>query len=207
MEDKKDGELRLQVSVRHVHSEDGSVNRERRVRCPDQQHLVDVKECAGCPRLQELYLEGWERKSFVTCRPETPQGEALDARDRISSLMSTNLVCIRPEMNVEAALDLLLEEHISSAPVVDGEGKLLGIVARTDLLAVKNQERAAHLVGSIMMPLVFSLCETASVATAARLMTSEGIHRLLVTSLRGELVGIVSSLDVVRWVAEHEGAP
>lgn len=209
--DKKDGDLKLKVSVRHVYSGEGKVLGEMRVFCPDRAHLVEIEECTTCPRWRGLYLEPSERESFVSCRPKNPKAATACSRDQIGAMMTSNVVCMQPELSVEAALDILLEKHIGAAPVIDKHGKLLGLVSRSDLLAVKNlaldtgdAARPSATIGTIMTPMVFSLCETASVATAARLMAMEGIHRLLVTSAQGELVGIVSALDVMRWMAERE---
>jgi len=60
-----------------------------------------------------------------------------------------------------------------------------------------------HTVGEAMtrMPLV-TLGPDASAETAADLMRTKGIHRVLVTE-NGELVGIVSALDIVKAAADH----
>jgi CBS domain-containing protein len=77
----------------------------------------------------------------------------------------------------------------------------MGIVSKSDLLQRHQGGRARD----VMMPLVFSLAETATVGQAAALMAAEGIHRVVVTARDGSLLGIVSSLDVMRWLAEREG--
>lgn len=58
-------------------------------------------------------------------------------------------------------------------------------------------------VGSVMTTSVVSLTPTASVQEAARLMRLAGVHRILVVNDEGELVGLVSSSDIVRAVAER----
>jgi len=58
-------------------------------------------------------------------------------------------------------------------------------------------------VGSVMTTAVVSLPPGAAVQEAARLMLPAGVHRLLVVDDAGELVGLVSSSDIVRAVAER----
>lgn len=58
-------------------------------------------------------------------------------------------------------------------------------------------------VGSVMTTSVVSLAPDASVQEAARLMLATGVHRILVLDESGELLGLVSSSDVVRAVAER----
>jgi CBS domain-containing protein len=54
-----------------------------------------------------------------------------------------------------------------------------------------------------MHPSPLTVAATMTVPDAAVLMTRERVHHLLVVDLRGRLIGLVSSLDVVRWVAER----
>jgi CBS domain-containing protein len=48
-----------------------------------------------------------------------------------------------------------------------------------------------------------SLPPGAAVQEAARLMVPAGVHRILVVDAGGELVGLVSSSDIVQAVAER----
>ena len=61
---------------------------------------------------------------------------------------------------------------------------------------------AEHTVEEVMTRSVHSLSSTASVAAAAEQMKAAGVHRLLVVD-DGKLVGIITSTDVARAVAEH----
>ncbi|MGB5525303.1 MAG: CBS domain-containing protein, partial [Gemmatimonadota bacterium] len=58
-------------------------------------------------------------------------------------------------------------------------------------------------VGSVMTAAVVSLPPEAPVQEAARIMVPAGVHRILVVDAAGELVGLVSSSDIVRAVAER----
>jgi CBS-domain-containing membrane protein len=60
-------------------------------------------------------------------------------------------------------------------------------------------------VRDIMMPLSFTLPESAPIARAAALMAYEGVHRVVVISPAGNVVGILSSLDVLGWLARESG--
>ncbi len=52
----------------------------------------------------------------------------------VERCMTTNLVAARPDDDVEKALALMSENQIKRIPVVDPEGKLVGIVATADIL-------------------------------------------------------------------------
>lgn len=49
-------------------------------------------------------------------------------------LMSKNLVSIKPEDTIEQAATLMVEKKISRLPVLDQNGKLVGIVSRRDIM-------------------------------------------------------------------------
>ncbi|MBA3455662.1 MAG: CBS domain-containing protein, partial [Deltaproteobacteria bacterium] len=59
----------------------------------------------------------------------------------------------------------------------------------------------------LMVPIAITLGEKASVAQAASLMALEGVHHLPIVDPTGKLVGILSTMDVVRWLATNEGSP
>ena len=62
---------------------------------------------------------------------------------------------------------------------------------------------AEAMVGSAMTTSVVSLSPDAAVREAARTMQRAGVHRILVVDEVGDLVGLVSSSDIVRAVAER----
>ncbi|MBW1897038.1 MAG: CBS domain-containing protein [Deltaproteobacteria bacterium] len=55
---------------------------------------------------------------------------------KIKDLMTKNLVCARPDKTIEFAAILMLENKISSLPVVNNKNKLVGIITQTDIFKV-----------------------------------------------------------------------
>lgn len=143
----------------------------------------------------------------------------------VQTIMSRSAYCLRPEVGVRTAAAMLLDERMSGAPVVDADGRPVGIVSKTDLLRHLHErgdeteprspaalEHGYHatqidetMVCDVMMPVVFAISDDTTIAAAAALMAGEGVHRLPVLDAKGAVVGILSTLDVVRWVAERAG--
>jgi CBS domain-containing protein len=129
----------------------------------------------------------------------------------ISEVMTKNPICIGAGLAIHEVAKVLLARGISGAPVIDEMGKPIGVVSKTDL--VREHSRSPETNGNhprstardIMTPVAFTLPAGAPISQAAALMAFEGIHRLPVVSQSGEVVGIVSSIDVLRWIAEREG--
>lgn len=57
----------------------------------------------------------------------------------VSSVMSANPACCRPEDSISDALDLMRRHGVRRAPVVDGGGVLVGIIALDDLLRLFSE--------------------------------------------------------------------
>jgi CBS domain-containing protein len=153
---------------------------------------------------------------------------ALTAKD----VMNTPVLTVRVDLTVRELAAFLVENQISGAPVIDHDGRLVGVVSVTDVaqgdaerpdladdrsgLAVRGWEgrmnaediRALHiesddlLVRDIMTPTVYTVPEETPVVRIARTMVAGRIHRVLVTR-GGRVVGIVTSLDLVRLLADE----
>jgi predicted transcriptional regulator len=124
----------------------------------------------------------------------------------VSEIMAKDVVAVRPELRVEDLEELLLARGISGAPVIDDAGKPIGIVSKTDLLRPRSAGDGEGVrVRDIMMSTAFCLSEGESIAKAAGLMAFEGVHRVPVVGQRGMVTGVVSPLDVMRWLARQHG--
>jgi CBS domain-containing protein len=139
--------------------------------------------------------------------------------------MSQPVITVHPEDSLRSAMGVLLAHQISGAPVM-AEGRVVGVLSATDILdfaaspppepARREGHRwedwamsapdwdllAEFVVADAMTASVLSLPSTAALDEAAALMIRTRAHRLLVVD--GErLRGVISSMDVVRAVAER----
>lgn len=201
----------LALRRRLVLSGDGTSAVETIALCP-RRGEVPASECLVCDHFGGADDDDLERCAFVLCRVAPPANEDAfeppTAGDRtpISAVMTTDVFCVREDVRIDALGALFLDNHISGVPVVDDEGFPIGVVSKTDLLrACRTRGPCEPRVGDIMMPLAFTLYESAPLSQAAALMAFEGVHRLPVVSAAGTVVGIVTSLDIMRWLATHDG--
>jgi CBS domain-containing protein len=123
--------------------------------------------------------------------------------------MTHEVVCVAPDVPLEALIALMIERGISGVPVVNERGLPIGIVSKTDIVRHRYEngetESGETLACDLMIPIAHTLLEGASLSHAAALMAWEGIHRLPICSERGDVVGILSALDIVRWISRGEG--
>lgn len=119
----------------------------------------------------------------------------------IESYMATELVTFTPDEDIINAMRVLLEKHISGAPVIDGDGRLVGILSQKDCLAiVYNTAYHQDLGGTVeqyMHREVQSLEVDTSIFDAADHFLHSDYRRFPVMR-DGELVGQVSRHDIMR---------
>jgi CBS domain-containing protein len=126
----------------------------------------------------------------------------------ITDIMKRDVTCATRDLHVPALVRLMVEHRIGCMPVVDEAGHPVGMVTKLDvveqLLAMEpSADRGtAH---ELMMPIAITLGPRATVAHAATLMACEDIHHVPIVDDLGRLIGIVSSMDLVRWLAENDG--
>jgi CBS domain-containing protein len=180
------------------------------VHCPRRDGSVTTSECLVCPSCGGIEVD--ELGRHLVCELDESMIASADPprrarrptngdRTPLSAVMSGGLVCVSPDLPVESLVTLLVDRGFSGVPVVDSAGKPIGVVSKSDLL----EGTRSGTVQDIMMPIAFTLPESASLSHAAALMAYENIHRVPVIAADGAVVGIVTSMDIVRWVAEQDG--
>ncbi len=137
-------------------------------------------------------------------------------------IMRTDVITVAPYLTLMELAKLFDERRISGAPVVDGDGRLLGVISQTDLVHAEREDAAGgapryhrggdgresaagfHFedpdrsrVQDFMTPGAIAFEEDAPVAKIARTMLDKRVHRVLITR-GGKLRGIVTTMDMLR---------
>ena len=125
----------------------------------------------------------------------------------VNDLMVREVVSVSREMPITKLEELLLDLGISGAPVIDTDGRPVGMISKTDLVAAHRRGKITDetRVADIMMPMTFCVGMDETVAKTAGLMAYEGLHRIPVVNREGRVVGLVAALDVLRWLARESG--
>ncbi|MGE0547167.1 MAG: response regulator [Kofleriaceae bacterium] len=111
----------------------------------------------------------------------------------------------RRDDSADTLTNLLLERGAGGVSVVDDDERVVGMVTRSDLLRARTETELDRAVDDVMTPFAFSMPADAPLTRAAALMAHEGVHRLVVTDGDRRPVGMVTSLDIMRWVAREAG--
>jgi len=132
-----------------------------------------------------------------------------DPERKVAEVMTREVVTVAPEMVLGKAAKLMVEKHLKRLPVVDQEGKLVGILGRLDIL---NTIAAVHLpqwhpqahpagtsatVAEVMSREVPVVHESASLEEIFQLLVSSSHKRVVVVDDERRVVGIIADSDLI----------
>ena len=140
----------------------------------------------------------------------------------VYQLMTRDVIAIRPDTPIHTAARLMVDHGISGLPVVDDEGRLVGIISEGDLilrqkprepaswwrtffddgerLARDYQKAVGTTVGEVMSHPVITASPALPLEGAAAIMDDCHVRRLPVV-FDGALVGIVTRGDLIKALA------
>lgn len=152
----------------------------------------------------------------------------------VSEVMTTEVLTFSPETNVGEAMRAMVEQAIDGAPVVDGDGRVVGMLSTGDLIVPETKLHfplviellGAHLelpsakgdfsddlrralgssVADLMAKDPVTIEPNDSLEVAATLLHDHQISRLPVVGPEG-LVGLVSRADILRAMLRDDPAP
>ena len=148
---------------------------------------------------------------------------------KVRDVMTTSVITVSPAATYEETARILYKHNLSGVPVVNGHGKLVGIVSEKDLFramyplyeeyilephAYYDQEIQENEIEIIrkrpiekyMSKQVITVSAGDSVLHAGGLLLARGLHRLPVTE-NGKLVGIVSREDIYSSILKKHLQP
>jgi CBS domain-containing protein len=133
----------------------------------------------------------------------------------VRDVMTTRVVAVRKDASFKEMAAMLRTSRISAFPVVDDAGRVIGVVSEADLLVKEavqadgtsvlaalrhfreEDKAAATTAGELMTGPAVTIGPDAAVAEAARRMYDHRVKRLPVVNEAGQLLGIISRVDVL----------
>jgi len=212
---------RLEIRIRETLLPDGTRSSHSTVFCPRDKRSTAVIDCFRCQRYSEFAL-GKAGSGMLRCRaghdpakggePQIPKKgppdhrgslHLLAERTLVSALVASRVRCVDPDVRVETLASALIDGTLSgSFPVVDERGIPIGMVLTSDVR--RHDRRVSDVspltVREIMWPVTLTLDGCVSVSRALTRMIVGAVHRVPVVDSRGSVVGVLSVLDILRWL-------
>lgn len=150
----------------------------------------------------------------------------------VKDIMTTQVITLSPDTDIVQAAEILLENRINGAPVIDEQGRIVGILCQSDLVAqqkkiplptvftlldsyisltsskqLEKQVRkiAAWTVSDAMTPNPVTIQSDTSIETVAALMVDSKFHTLPVMEGKN-MVGIIGKADLLRTLVSAPNA-
>jgi two-component system, cell cycle response regulator len=128
--------------------------------------------------------------------------EGIVARDAMTPLVC----CAGPDWTIERVTAYLLQYRMSSVPVTDAEGNLLGIISEKDILGIAHMPEAPNRrVDQVMRANVITYDVGAPLARVLGCFIRSPIRSVVITS-QGKACGVISRASIVRWFLENRWA-
>lgn len=134
----------------------------------------------------------------------------------VSDVMTQTVVALGQDASFKDIVGTMEQWKVSAMPVLEGEGRVVGVVSEADLLPKEEYRRSdpgrlddgrppadvakaeAVTAGQLMSAPAVCVPAGATLAQAARIMARRGVKRLPVTDATGMLCGIVSRRDLLK---------
>lgn len=121
----------------------------------------------------------------------------------LRSIMTSPVRVIEANRCIETGRRIMLEGAFHHLPVVDEQGKLTGMLADRDILRWSIDAPSERPVGEVMSADIVAADGATRARDAVLLMLEHAIRSLPVVNDQDEVIGIVTTRDILRWVA-HE---
>ena len=128
----------------------------------------------------------------------------------VKDWMTTDVITIRPETTLTEAAAIMREKAIRRLPVVNGDGKLVGILSKTDVMAAQpsdattldiweiNYLLSRLKVEKVMTTQPYTVNANSTLKDAAQLMVTHKIGGIPVVDDKNTVVGIITESDIFR---------
>lgn len=131
----------------------------------------------------------------------------------VSDVMTRGAVTITPNISVEQAWRVLADKKIAQAPVLDGQGRVVGLLLRADMAplallpepsAVREaMDLAKRPVIDVMISPVPAVSAETDLRQVTHVLLETGLPGLPVTDDQGHLSGFISRTDILRAVVSE----
>lgn len=130
---------------------------------------------------------------------------------KVAELISgrKNIYSITAETTVHDAARYLRERQVRAVGVLDGTGKLVGVISQSDIsdkVAAENKCPAWMRVGEVMTTDLITVSPEMPFEDCLRLMEKHGIFHLLVVDDKSSYRGMISVTDLLQLIASDQKA-
>ena len=128
---------------------------------------------------------------------------------RVEDIMTKQVIKLSPITSIRRAIDTLVTNQISGAPIVDADNKVITICSEMDLMKIAVLGGLDSLIGEFQDKLpqtsdLIYIDRKAPFKDLFKLFLTRPVRRVLVMDSQRRLEGVVARRDIIRTYLEHE---
>ncbi len=175
------------------------------------------------PALEEMVVDGILCRVSADVILHRTHKELIPAHLRVRDVMTSSPATVLPDTAVADVIRLLLSFDFHCMPVVDDDGRPVGMITQGDLIAradapmrlgfwaaLHDDERQAVLqgvsgksAGEIMSKPCLTVAEDQYLSQAIQFMLKNKLKRLPVIDANGQITGMLARIDIFRAITHH----
>jgi len=121
----------------------------------------------------------------------------------VKEIMTRDVISITPKYSIDESVDLMSKNGIGSLPLVDKDGKLVGIITERDFALALAGVLTDELVQDVMIKDVITTTPGTPIESCSKIMVRNNLRRIPVVE-SGKLIGIVTSTDILRFFGDKK---
>ncbi len=156
----------------------------------------------------DTVIRRWPEPASHPADARTDKERTTTMKTSVQDAMTTQVVAVKLGASFKEMAARLRQSRVSAFPVIDDDGKVIGVVSEADMLASRvlsaempyrgeTDEAEDPTAGDLMTHPAITVSPGDSVEVAARLMYALQVKRLPVIDRGGRLAGIISRTDVL----------
>ena len=123
---------------------------------------------------------------------EVQASQRIHSQIRCVDIMSRDVISVEAGQTAASALSYMQQHDLRTAPVVDEDRRVVGMVRRAELLAARDRP-----VASVVDPFVHKVMPGTSIEALLPILSSGAAHEALVVDEGRVLVGIITQTDLL----------
>lgn len=147
------------------------------------------------------YLGGGEKFNIIRQKFDGNIFKAINEPIRL--IMTQKVASIKSTAKISSAIELMTNKNLGGLPVVDDDNHVRAIITERDIAILFADMLSGVTVAQLMSENVVSALSKTTIFEAERSMATRGFRRLPILS-DGKLVGIITSMDVIRFFGSGE---
>lgn len=121
----------------------------------------------------------------------------------VREIMTRDVFTAKPKDSIKKCVDTMTNYNVGSLPVVDNDGKLVGIITERDFALALAGVLTDELVEDIMIKNVITATPGTPIESSSKIMVRNNLRRIPVVE-EGKLVAIVTSTDILRFFGDKD---